>query len=180
VSSQNAARMRITVSVKTPGHGMARIGERTFVPDRFSARFSFEEDHDVTLDVEVHDGRPEVVAIHVNRGEGQPPLSGDELRRLPVADWVELATEQVAEVLIAPGALAVPAQRDEATRRDVARAVRRRQPLTRERLEEVAYVYRQHPSAAVVARSLHVSRSQAYRLIGEAREQGLIDDEEGD
>jgi hypothetical protein len=102
------------------------------------------------------------------------------LRTLPVADWVELATEQVAEVLIAPGALAVPAQRDESTRRDGARAVRRRQPLTRERLEEVAYVYRQHSSAAVVARSLHVSRSQAYRLIGEARKQGLIDDEEGD
>jgi hypothetical protein len=49
---------------------MARISERTFVADRFSARFSFEEDLDVTLDVEVHDGHPEVG------------------RRVDVNDWV--------------------------------------------------------------------------------------------
>lgn len=41
-------------------------------------------------------------------------------------------------------------------------------------LEEVGYVYRQQPSADAVARSLHVSKSQAYRLIAEARRRGLI------
>jgi hypothetical protein len=166
--------MRITVTVKTPPAQMARISERTFVADRFSARFSFEEDHDVTLDVEVHDGHPEVGAIHIERGENQPPLTGDELRRLPVADWLALATEQVAYVVTAPGALSLPAVRDETTRHDVARAVRQRRTLTRERLEEIAFAYRQHPTADAVARALHVSRSQAYRLIAAARERGLI------
>jgi hypothetical protein len=169
--------MQLTVTVKQPESDMVRIGEATFVPDRYSAQFSFDEDHDVTFDVVVHAGRPEVEAIHVHRGESQPPLTGDELRRLPVMSWVELATEQVAWVVTAPGALAKPAAPEASTRHEVARAVRRRRPVTTERLEEVAFAYRQSPSPPAVARKLHVSRSQAYRLVAEARRRGLIEEE---
>lgn len=166
------------MSVRTPGHEMVRLSDKTFVPDRFSVRFSFEDDHTVEMDVEVHDGHPECQTLQVDRGPGQAPLTGDELRRLPVAAWVQLATERVAHVVTAPGALTVPARPDDTTREDAARAVRRRQPLTTDRLEEVAYAYRQGDGPKGVARALHVSKAQAYRLVAAARERGILTEED--
>jgi hypothetical protein len=168
--------MRIVTEFST---GLARLGERTFAPQRFSVRFEFPEDQDVSLEIEIRDGRPECSAIQIRRGAGQPALTGDELRRLPLTNWVQVATEQVTHVLTGPGKLSLAAERDfDEVRADVGRSVRRRYPLDRARLEEVAHAYRQNPRAEAVAAALFVSRSQAYRLIAEAKRRRLIPDTE--
>jgi hypothetical protein len=55
--------------------------------------------HDLHADLRIVDGRPIVVGIRVNRrpeGKDQRPLSLRELRRLPLATFMEAAREGVA------------------------------------------------------------------------------------
>lgn len=173
--------MRFSLNWKFPGDGLQRVGEHTALPEAFTARWEHETDHTVEMDVKVIGGQPVCDAIRVQRNPARPPLSGAELRRLPVANWLAFACQQAA--LRAPGGgLLVPitteAEAAEAAD-EIGRRLKRRR-VTDELLREVASVYNSSDDAPeAVKDTFYVSLSQAFRYIKKAREAGFIT-EKGD
>src|SRR4051794_695918 len=68
------------------------IDDTISLPPRFTARFDFEgHDHNLEFDIAIRDGVPVCEAIRIERAEGLPALSGAELRRLPLAKFIDFA-----------------------------------------------------------------------------------------
>lgn len=76
-------------------HGWADIGNGVDLPAAFTATFAVEKDHTVYMDIAVEDGAPVCNAIRVIRADGRPSLSGHELRRFPLAEWLSFACSMV-------------------------------------------------------------------------------------
>jgi hypothetical protein len=151
------------------------------IPSPFTARFEFPEDHAAELDIAIEDGSPVCDAIRIERNRKKPSLSGTELRRLPLRDWVNFAVGQVALMPREgePGVSTLtPAPDDEAwaLTRAADRAPRRRK-ITEHHLKEVAKVYRasvdDNPRDAVME-TFGVKAAMASRYIKLARERGLL------
>jgi hypothetical protein len=155
---------------------LTRIGEATALPPRFTARWEHPEDHTVELDITVVNGRPSCEAVRVIRNPGKPQLSGAELRRLPVENWVTFACAQAFVRQNEDGSWSAP-QTEEAELAgiaDVERAVKRRW-VNDDLLRQVAQVYEANGERAdAVREAFNVSTSQAFRYIKTAREKGFI------
>lgn len=177
--------MKVSISWTAGGkssvsfESVGRAKTTTHLPTAFTARFEYELDHTVELDVRVKDGLPTCEAVRVERNAACPPLSGRELRRLPVANMVEFACAQAGVVLHAPGSMSPPtsdAEFDEVAE-DVAVAVRRRR-VDDGLLRDVAAAYVEHGRDVQSLREVfHVSLSQAHRYLKAARERGFITEE---
>ncbi|CAN5351792.1 hypothetical protein BH20ACT22_BH20ACT22_09950 [soil metagenome] len=174
--------MDTKVSFQLPGkdpRSWKRLGEAR-IPSPFTARFEFPEDHAVEIDIAMESGAPVANAIRIERNRKRP-LTGTELRHLPLRDLVNVAVGQAAVVTkeVAPGIYeGSPATADEAleTSRQADRAKRRR-TMTDEHLEAVAQVYRatggDRPRDAVMD-EFQVSPAMASRYIKLARERGFL------
>lgn len=174
------------------GNGLSRIGASTVLPSVFTARLEFPDDHTVELDISIEkverDGRPHELpvcdAIRVERNPSRPPLTGDELRRFPLAHWVEFSCTQAAMrsetsdgvTTMTPITTDADAEAAEAA----VRGTRRRRRITDELLRDVATVYlHAGEDAGVVSDRFHVSQAQAFRYVRMARERGLLPAKEG-
>lgn len=172
-----------------PKFAKIRGSKKLVLPESFTARWDFEGDHTVEFDVAVEDGAAVCDAIRILRRPGGPSLSAQELRRLPVANWLEYAcamaalerttttgddgkavtTISVADAEDAVGAIPVGRRRtfitDEYLENDVARVwlSARREGLapTREVQEQL------HLSARTASRYVKLARDRGYLKKGE-------------
>ncbi len=162
--------------------GVQHLGPNTIIPADFTARFEEWDgpaSHPVELDIAIDDGRPVCQAVRVERHPKAPPLTGTELRRIPLAEWVGFASTRVAMTPTGTGAWG-PSSTEErlaAAAADVRVAVRRRR-VTDEVLRDAANLYLQG-GADLVAERLHVSMSQAFRYVQRARAKGYVPAEGG-
>ena len=176
--------MKVTFTYHLGGkHGvpLRRLGD-VLLPSPFTARFEFPDDHAVELDVVVKDDAPVCDGIRIQRHPERPSLTGGELRRLPVRDWVNFAVGHVAltrrETETEGQTAWGPAAEDESV--SIARAVDkrpRRRTITDELLADVARVYRSSIDAQpreAVSDTFGVSPSMASRYIKLAREKGFL------
>jgi hypothetical protein len=167
-----------TISLVTLRDGFA-------VPRRFTAR-----GETVSLDVEVDtDGTVACRAIEVRAADGEA-VTGETLRRLPVAKLTRQAVAGAARLYqpVTDGGppifhltgAPVRAHADfyNSYTRD-ARRPRRGSPLTPQHLAQVAALYRAalqrgDPPTQTIASEMHAARSTAARWVALAREQGLL------
>lgn len=156
-----------------------RVGKTTALPRRFTARWEYPTDHTVEMDIEVLEGIPVCQAIRIERNPACPPLSGTELRRMPITNWLEFACANVGLKIVGAGVLEPLADDDEAAAEEIMatthqRAVRQRQKIDRAFLRDVVASWREverDPRAA--AEVLRVSVSQLHRYLQRARDVGL-------
>ena len=186
------------------GADLVRIGEQYALPVRFEATITPRsvEFPACRLRVVVENGRPVCEGLELKRQPAGPPVSGDALRRVPVAAYVARAVDEVGywvvpadppptvtfdgEAVPLPSIplddenVAVPMGGIGRTAeyRAVTRAPRRQGRVTDEKLREVADVYRRanatgHPTKAVME-EWHVERATASRWVRRAREAGFL------
>lgn len=174
----------MNVSIHWRELGFEKIGAHTALPRSFTARLEFPEDHTVELDITVQEvdvdgtieGRPVCEAIRVERNPSRPPLSGGELRRMPVNNWVDFACAQAALRHAGPGLLE-PIMSEDQLRDAVTdvQSTRRRRRITPALLRDVATVYLEAGSdVGAVRDKFHVSQAQAFRYVRLARERKLL------
>src|SRR5215204_4959870 len=126
-------------------HGWADVGHGVMLPEQFTAQFAVRNGHTVEMDIAAIDGAPVCNALRVIRHPDRPSLTGHELRRLPLADWVAFACSMVGVGNQGDVPTTSAQWRSETYRADLERAVRRsrrRNSLTDEFLREVARIYR--------------------------------------
>ena len=166
------------ISGSNAGAAWQRIGNAVLASP-FTARFEFEDDHTVELDISVEAETPVCEAIRIQRNPARPSLTGAELRRLPLRDWVSMATAQAAQTPSTEqegGWSPADDQEAKKLRGEVEQRVARR-TMTDHFLGEVADTYRSHldthPRDAV-ADKFTVSLSTAARYVKLARDRGLL------
>jgi hypothetical protein len=170
------------------------LGEFT-VPRTFTAT-GRHQDFTIELEVEVDDrGRPHCRRLAVSATGDGSDVTGDTLRRLPVAKLVGEATTEAALSQKTPrvkdprgvtldSCTAGPLTSNE--RSDFygrfaqgARRPHRGSPVTDENLRQVADLYRAalergDPPTKTIGLELHIGRSTAARWVAEARKRGLL------
>jgi hypothetical protein len=164
------------------------------MPRRFVKRIESAEPQEglAELEIEVDSwGRPRCVALRVT-AKSEGAVTGDMLRRLPVARHVERAALQAASVVEVQkdlrggitqiGPVSNREQAAEVLESAARRVPRRGSPVSDEHLKQVATLYRkalrmQGPKKApteAVAMQMHVSRSTAGRWVRKARDAGFL------
>lgn len=184
--SSNEPGSRFTTTWGLTG-GFRRIGKGTTLPARFTAVFEDDDDHTIELEVAVQEvkldgtshAKPVCEKVTVIRNPARPPLTGTELRALPIPKLLEFACTQVAMTPVGASAWSVggPASEEaaEAASADVRRSHRRRR-VTDELLGNVAAVYleAEEHAAERVAEAFFVSMSQAHRYVKQSRDRGFL------
>ncbi len=176
--------MEISIRWQMGTGGFGKIGAHTVLPKVFTARLEFPDDHTVELDIALRevdvngtkDTRPICEAIRVDRNPARPPLSGNELRRMPINDWVDFACSQAALRHGGPG-LIRPLRTDEEESEavDDIQSTRRRRRITDALLRDVASVYLEAGSKTDAVRDkFFVSQAQAFRYVRLARGRGFL------
>lgn len=161
-------------------HGWADIGHGVMLPERFTARFTVADDHTVEMDIATNDGAPVCDAIRVQRHPARPSLTGHELRRLPLADWVAFACSMVGVGNQGEVRTTSAEWQSEAYRADlegVVRRSRRRNTVTDDFLRDVARVYRANADAApieAIREAWPSAHSTAARWVKLARDRGFL------
>jgi hypothetical protein len=161
--------------------GWADVGQGVMLPEEFTARFAVKDDHTVEMEIATVDGAPVCNSVRVIRHPGRPSLTGHELRRFPLGDWVAFACSMVG-VGNQGGAQTTQSEwRSEEYRSDLERVVRRsrrRTSVTDEFLREVARVYRANADSAPVEAVRKVLGPAAYstavRWVKLARQRNLL------
>lgn len=163
--------------------GFERVGDAV-LPRRFTARFEFPEDHDVELEIGVEGGTPVCESIRIVRNPGRPSLTGAEMKRLPLANWIAMAATGVAmtrtEDAFPPGVTGwEPASEGDQEHifADVEKRQRRR-VIDDSLLRDVARVYRANVDTGAptdaVREQFHVAGSTAARYVKLARQAGHL------
>lgn len=161
------------------------IGEGVFLPERFRARFTSPDDHVVEMEIVVEDGVPVCNEVQVLRNPARPSLTGLELRRFPLAEWVSYACSRIGFANHGGVTASRTEFGSEERRADIEGTVRKaqqRRRVTDEHLKEVALVYRAnkdgHPIEALRERfggpGRNLGHSTARRWVTLARERGFL------
>jgi hypothetical protein len=161
-------------------HRSVDVGHGVMLPEQFIARFIVKDDHTVEMDIATVDGAPVCNAVRVIRHPGRPSLSGHELRRFPLAEWVRYACSMVG-VGNQGGVQTTSAEwKTETYRADVERVIPqpwRRNVLTDDFLKEVARVYRANADSApieAIREAWPSAHSTAARWVRLARDRGYL------
>jgi hypothetical protein len=176
------------VKLRTEWHSSDMRGRDVFladdvrVPAALTATFEFEQDHTFALELAMREGHPVCERVEVARNPARGPLTGDELRRIPLANWIEFAYTGSAMIRThLEGTVGTwePIESEEEVERvaDLLTRSRRRNAITDTFLRDVAKVYREHEGAAptaAVKEAFLVSHSTAARYVRLARERGHL------
>ena len=163
-----------------PTGSLVYIGGDRFLFGRFGGQV---DDADRGLHVEIEgtvvDGQPRCSTLSVWRLDGQP-LEADDLRAIPLGDYVDQVASRSALVMEpgdSLGRFAAEVGATEAVGEQITK--RRRGRITDAYLREVAALYRaayaagEHPTKTI-AKQCHVGRSTAGRLVKRARDRGFL------
>jgi hypothetical protein len=162
-------------------HRPVDIGHGVDIPERFIARFIVKGDHTVEMEIGVEEGAPVCNVVKVIRHPGRPSLTGHELRRFPLGDWVTYACSRFG--VGNQGGIATTGAKwqSEQYRSDIERVVRRSRRRNRVRddfLRDVARVYRANADSAPVdaVRDAFgpIAYSTAARYVKLARDRGFL------
>jgi hypothetical protein len=161
-------------------HRPVDVGHGVMLPEQFIARFIVGDDHTVEMDIATVDGAPVCNAVRVIRHPRRPSLSGHELRRFPLAEWVRYACSMVG-VGNQGGVQTTSAEwKTDTYRADVERVIPqpwRRNVLTDDFLKEVASVYRANADSApieAIREAWPSAHSTAARWVRLARDRGFL------
>lgn len=157
------------------------MGKGVDLPATFVARFTVESDHTVEMDIAVEQGVPVCNGLRVIRDKGRPSLSGHELRRIPIAEWVTFACS-AAGFANQGGIRTTDAEWESEGERQaveqVVRRARRRNNITPDFLRDVARVYRANADSAPVEAVREafgpMGHSTAARYVKLARDEGFL------
>jgi hypothetical protein len=162
-------------------HGWADIGNGVLLPEQFTARFTVKDDHTVEMEIAVEEGVPVCNALRVLRHPGRPSLTGHELRRFPLGDWVAFACSAVGvgnQGGVATTSAEWQSEEYLADIERVARRARRRNTVTDEFLRDVARVYKVNANSAPVEAVREtfgpIGHSTAARYVKLARDRGFL------
>jgi hypothetical protein len=156
----------------------AAVGD-AFMLSEFTARFDQDGLPLVALDIAVMDGTPLCRGVHVTPRPEGPGITGQELKRIPIASWMRQACRHAAvPKTLGEVGLSFALAASDAEREELDRSLRRRhRRLTDEFLREVAAVYSDFlddsPVEAVKAK-WPTSYSSAARWVSEARARGFL------
>jgi hypothetical protein len=166
-----------------PNTNHVDMGSGVDLPAAFTARFTVEGDHTVEMDIAIDHGAPVCNGLRVMRASGRPSLTGHELRRLPIAEWVIYACS-AAGFANQGGVRTTEADfESEGERRAIedavrARAKRKNRRTTPAFLQDVARVYRGStdtpPVEAVREAFGPIGHSTAARYVKLARDAGYL------
>ena len=134
----------------------------------------------VEIEVRIVDGVPTCDEVRCRRRPGDPPITSESMRRVPLAGLLRASPwrgfvfraefdEDGQIKLLQP----VLDPDEEPSSRPPAR---QRRAITPEHLRDVARVFSEAPTLATVQRRYGVSRATASRWVTAARDQGLITD----
>ncbi len=165
------------------GHGQAtwekadvEIGDRLVPREIFVYVRGGTEQPDLEMKIEVREGIPQCVELVLRaRPDGGPEVRDKDLAVIRVNDWLERIVA-VCSLKRSGSGWAKPVD-DRTALADITRVRSRRPRISRERLQKVAEVYRQHfdkrPTEAV-ARAFDVSHRTAARYVQQARAAGHL------
>jgi len=134
-------------------------------------------------------GVPRCTDLRISAQPGGREVRTTDLRSVAIEDWLEVIVSAAAEVVVSRDGTTTTTTRalsdaerkaSLSTIRDARRSARRR--VTPDLLERVATVYRQHDSRPVeaVQAAYGTSYRTAARYVQMARQQGFLDESEGD
>jgi hypothetical protein len=179
--------MNMSVTLTTPRVTKLRDGTSVMVPA--VARFTPEEPSAdfpiVEIEVDVHAGRPVVTRASLV-ASAETPLNSDAVRSYSLHVLAAHALHDLTLRVLPDGEISTMRvdigdgktyayDNSAAAWERIVTAVRQRTSVGRDRLEDVARFYRAGGVAAV-SENLVISRSQAYRLVAQARKTGLIEE----
>lgn len=174
--------MRLSIRYRIPGAGMLRIGEGLMAPGEYGITLDGEDiPYVIELDVALEAEKPVCKELRARQRPGGPPVTSETLRRIPVArilrDTLQDVAFRVTET--GPGEYRLEPVHEQEDVEATFAAARKREPLTENRLEKAALIYRDaeargDPPTKAVAEAMHVSRSTAARLVREARNRKLL------
>jgi hypothetical protein len=173
----------VKVLQRFPG-GMVPFGEGLSLPAGYEVRVDDDQFPCVVeLEVAVVDGRPQCRELRVSAREGGPPVTSEEIRRLPIAGFLRHTAQYAAyrHELLPNGSVKFTPIADQDIDA-VYGQLRRRGPRRgrdHERLKEVAGIYqaalaRRDPPTQTVANVMSVAQSTAAKLVRAARNEGLL------
>jgi hypothetical protein len=162
--------------------GVVPFGGRFAFPRRWQVKIDDPNlPYRVELEIVAEGGSFACRGLRCESRPGGPAVTGEGIRRLPIAGFVRHTLQDVALVQVGKGHY-VPLG-DQADLEEIFAAYRRtetgRRPITDDELAEVAEIYRAAllsdpaPTRAV-AKAKHLSRSHAARLVGRARAAGFL------
>jgi hypothetical protein len=161
-------------------HGWAEIGNGVLLPEQFTARFRGKDDHTVEMEIAVIEGVPVCNEVRVIRHSDRPSLTGREISRLPLSDWVRFACSMVGVGNQGAVRTTTAEWGTESYRSDiegVVRRSRRRNTVTDDFLRDVARIYKENADAApieAIRDAYPAAHSTAARWVKQARDRGLL------
>jgi hypothetical protein len=178
IVARTKARSDVEIRI-VAGKGFERFGSRFVLPRSYSVTIDDPRlPCIVTLDVKTGPRGPECRSAHFHSRDGDPSLSSSVLRAIPIAGMLK---HTLPAMLATRGGIALAPELNEeeetALVDDLNRAYARR-GAREDMVEQAAVIYRANVSlgapTVAVAEELKYSRSQASRLIREARRRGLL------
>jgi len=169
------------VHVEPPNAGdtLDEVAPGLLVPHRITATVTGIPPYDLELVIEFVDGRFACTSLTARRSEDGESITGDGIRKIPVAAYVSAAVREAArrvDTRSRDEVLSVPVSQD-------ARSYSKRGPVD-DTLREVAAVYRlayvlgEAPLKSVVS-AFDVPRSTASRWVAAARDKEFLGASEG-
>jgi hypothetical protein len=143
-------------------------------------------DYDLDLTLDVIAGRMQCIRLEIHQRPGGPPVTSDNIRRIPVGEMVAFATITgglVRERIPVPGdpdAIVTPGRFEYPPESDITAAG----GMTEKALEQAARIYRMASASGdrpygVLERRYGLPRAKAARWIATARRRGILGDEDG-
>ena len=158
---------------------LEEVARGLLVPSRITATVPGVPPYDLDLVIEFIDGRFACTSLTARRTESGKPVTGDGIRKIPVAAYVSAAVREAArQVATRSGGEALPVPVGQG-----ARSYSKRGPVD-DTLREVAAVYRlayvagEAPLKSVVS-AFDIPRSTASRWVAAARDKGFLGASEG-
>lgn len=170
VMRQQALRLRSKVDMSRQRIAKFRDGQPVIVP--ITATFTPTDDDDhrpaVTIEVDVVEGRPVIVSCTLT-GTAEHPLASDAVRIYSLTKLASHALTSFTVDVSLDGHGYVPSD-TKRSRESIISAVKQRHVVGADRLAEVLANY-EAGGVKAVEKNLAVSRSQAYRLIAQAKQE---------
>jgi hypothetical protein len=161
-----------------------RIGDRLLPREAFVEFPSDESSPGLRMRLAVVDGVPQCREITIWAKDDGREVRTSDLRAIPLETWIEDLFGLVAARITeegTDGSVAAVTEFSEDRAREAAKVVQRaraagRRTITRERLEEVAEIYRANPArpTEAVSRALGVQHTTAAKYVQRARGGGLL------
>jgi hypothetical protein len=155
-------------------YGWVDVENGVHLPEQFVASFLINGVRLVEMKIVIVNGKPECRSIKITVKDGEPPLSGPQLR-VPIDKYVTHACQAIAVMESAKSQWRTEAYHTEAG--TAIKKVRQKRPMTDELLQQVAAIHQATPRGGqtkAIMEGLYVADSTARLYVSEARKRGFL------